>query len=361
MKKQVKRLYITAITILFSVYLVNAQSPPLEGTWAAIPELTDEFDEGIDTDKWYTKDPEWLGRFPSYFEPNNISVDGGLLKLKCREVTDQDDLPFTTEGVYTYATAAYKNKNLVKYGYFEVKAKASDSKYWNSFWFYDVTDTDWTEIDVYEIVASENYLVRTAHLFYSADYQGTIGDHTKSQQEIGPWIQGWPHYDGFFAEYHVYGLDWNKDSITWYVDDEAVFTAENKYWHQPLYLIFDAEVNPVWPSLPSSTEVIYEVDYVRAWKKTSTSSITNSLNLCESIVYPNPGTGEGKLNYSSPYTGDVSIKVLTIDGKQINEFQLQKNDNDFEHQIDLSSQASGVYFVQFAAGEYRSVHQIIKN
>ena len=42
-------------------------------------------------------------------------------------------------------------------------------------------------------------------------------------------------YDlGFDASegYHTYGFDWQKDSITWYVDGKAVYTATQQY---PVY------------------------------------------------------------------------------------------------------------------------------
>ena len=39
--------------------------------------------------------------------------------------------------------------------------------------------------------------------------------------------------------------------------------------------------------------------------------------------------------------------------------KLQKIETEFEHQIDLSNQAPGLYIIQIAAGEYRSIHKII--
>jgi beta-glucanase (GH16 family) len=260
MKNYFGRCLFTTIAILFLSSLLHAQTPPpIEGNWVAIPELSDEFNNGINTNKWNTNDPAWQGRFPSYFEPNNVSVEKGLLKLKSREVNDQDNPPDTSEGTYTHATAAFKSKNKVKYGYFEVKSKAVGSDFWNSFWLYDATDTDHTEIDVYEIVASYNYRFSTAHLFYAKpEYEGTDENHIREQKE-------------FFnipdlKEYHIYGLDWNKDAITWYVDGVEVFTAANKHWHQALYVILDAEVQLEWPGLPGSTEETYKIDYIRAWK-----------------------------------------------------------------------------------------------
>jgi len=352
---QLKNLLLVTIFTLFTVYLLNAQTPPIEGDWEVITELTDEFEEGIDNTKWLTRDPKWDGRFPSYFESSNISVEDGLLQLTCREINKQDKPPYSSEGSYTHAAAAFKSRIKIKYGYFEIEAKASDSKYWNAFWLYDYTKTDWTEIDVFEIVAEKNYLVRTAHLFYARpDYEGTIDKHIKRQEE-----EYYPA--GFLSSYHVYGLDWNKDRITWYVDGEAVFSAKNQFWHQELYVIFDAEINMAWPGLPDSTEEVFQIKYIRSWrKKAPVSSIINSLKIDESKIYPNPGTGVFNLNYSSFYNGEVDINVLTIDGKIIDKLKIQKSETDFSYQIDLTTQDIGVYLIQFTAGEYHSNYRIIK-
>jgi len=360
MKNRLKRLLVPTITSLFTVCLLHAQTPPIAGNWELIPELSDEFDGGIDAAKWHTNDPKWDGRFPSYFESTNVSVKDGLLQLTCREINDHDNPPTSSKGDYTHATAAFKSKTRVKYGYFEVEAKATNSRYWNSFWLYDYTDLDWTEIDVYEIVAGENYLVRTSHLFYARpDYEGTEEDHIKEQQEVAPWLAGWEYEDGFFANYHVYGLDWNKDSITWYVDGVSKFTVVNEHWHQELYLILDAEVNPAWPALPESSEEIYQIKYIRSWKKRPSFITSNSSNPGKSSIYPNPGTGMFNLNISSTFKGQVSIRVFDVNGRQISALKLQKNETEFEHQIDLSNQTSGVYIVQFVAGEYRCFKKVV--
>jgi hypothetical protein len=48
-----------------------------------VPQLTDEFNgKGVDTKKWPTHNPYWNSREPSRFEPDNVSVAGGRLRLR---------------------------------------------------------------------------------------------------------------------------------------------------------------------------------------------------------------------------------------------------------------------------------------
>ncbi len=69
-------------------------------------------------------------------------------------------------------------------------------------------------------------------------------------------------------DYHVYGLDWGKDELKFYVDGVLVRSVENTHWHQSLFLIFDSETMPEWFGMPDDKDLpsTFNVEYVRAWK-----------------------------------------------------------------------------------------------
>ena len=64
----------------------------------------------------------------------------------------------------------------------------------------------------------------------------------------GAWTAPWP----LAADYHVYGLEWDKDEIKYFVDGVIVCEVENTHWHQPLFLIFDSETMPKWSACPKT-------------------------------------------------------------------------------------------------------------
>jgi hypothetical protein len=78
-----------------------------------------------------------------------------------------------------------------------------------------------------------------------------------------------PAIIGRKQEDHVYGFDWGKDDLKFYVDGVLVRSVENTHWHQPLYLIFDSETMPEWMGMPDDKDLpsTFSVEYVRAWKK----------------------------------------------------------------------------------------------
>ena len=78
------------------------------------------------------------------------------------------------------------------------------------------------------------------------------------------WVAPWRLAD----DYHVYGLDWGKDEIKFFVDGVLVRSVENTHWHQPLYLTFDSETMPDWMGMPKDEDLpsTFSIEYVRAWK-----------------------------------------------------------------------------------------------
>ena len=87
----------------------------------------------------------------------------------------------------------------------------------------------------------------------------------KHWQVGGVWITPWRLAD----DYHVYGFDWGKDELKFYVDGVLVRSVENTHWHQPLYLIFDSETMPDWMGMPNDKDLpsTFSIEYVRAWKR----------------------------------------------------------------------------------------------
>ena len=81
----------------------------------------------------------------------------------------------------------------------------------------------------------------------------------------GVWIAPWRLADA----YHIYGFDWGREELKFYVDGVLVRSVENTHWHQPLYLIFDSETMPEWFGMPNDADLpsTFGIDYVRAWKR----------------------------------------------------------------------------------------------
>lgn len=244
---------------LLACYSRAVAEPPASERWEPIPELTDEFDgQELDKSKWHDHNPGWKGRQPGYFSKANVKVSDGKLHLTARA----EDLPNLPEGYHTFTTAAVKSKALVKYGYFEIKCRPMRSRASSAFWFYHSTPELWTEIDVFEIGAGAPGHKRTVHMNVHV---------FRTPKEKRHWSKGgkWTAPSDLANDYRVYGLEWGKDEIKYYIDDKVVRTLKNTHWHQPLHMNFDSETMPDWFGLPLKEELpaTFSIEYVRSWKR----------------------------------------------------------------------------------------------
>jgi beta-glucanase (GH16 family) len=248
-----------------------------EGSWIKYELMSDEF-EGteLDPNKWYPTNPKWLGRQPSYFYPGNVKVSKGKLHLIMRK-QEVPEMP-KDKGYHTYTSAAVQSKSKVKYGYFEVKCKPKKSHGSSSFWFYDNTPEQWTEIDVFEIGGGapgfEKKYNMNVHVFKTPTEKKHWSMH-------GEWIAP----SNLADDYHIYGLEWDKNKIKWHFDGVLVRWLENTHWHQPLTLNFDSETMPKWFGLPKDSDLpsTYSIEYVRAWKKETTDDSSSQAKV---DIYP---------------------------------------------------------------------------
>ena len=77
-------------------------------------------------------------------------------------------------------------------------------------------------------------------------------------------------------DYHVYGLEWDRDEIRFYFDGKMVYLLSNTHWHQPLHMNFDSETMPDWFGLPAKETLpsTFSIEYVRAWKRVEPAKTT---------------------------------------------------------------------------------------
>ncbi|MDI6447752.1 family 16 glycosylhydrolase [Anaerobaca lacustris] len=232
-----------------------------EGDWVSYEPMTDEFDgTALDPNKWWPRNPGWLGRQPAYFWPGNVTVSDGKLHLAMRR-EEVPEMP-KDKGYHTYTSAAVQSKGLIRYGYFEVKARPMRSHGSSSFWFYHSTPEEWTEIDVFEIGGGAPGFERKYNMNVHVFRTPTETEHWSSH---GVWTAPTDLADN----YHAYGLEWGPGKIKWYFDGVLVRWVENTHWHQALRLNFDSETMPEWFGLPEDGDLpsTYSIEYVRSWKQ----------------------------------------------------------------------------------------------
>lgn len=233
-----------------------------EGNWQLLEDYSDEFEgDQLNQVKWYITNPKWKGRPPTYFHASNVSLKDGTLVLKINQHGDE-----VLPSDFTHTSGFVKSKKKILYGYFEAELQAIDAPWVSCFWMTNVGKEWWTEIDICENAPGLPYnrhdLNSNLHVFRAPKDKGNVTKHFARSKK---------YYIPFELQkgYHVWGLEWNKDVIRFYIDGILFREAENTHWHQPLEININNESNKWFGALPGGPDVDeeFKIKYFRAWKQ----------------------------------------------------------------------------------------------
>lgn len=267
----------TAILIVTSLFCAPSFA---QDAWQLVWE--DEFEGSqLNSDNWsaqtgtgtaYGLPAGWGNNELQYYtnSSDNIVVSNGTLKIIAREQN------FGGRN-YTSARIRTLNKQEFLYGRIEARLKLpSTPGAWPAFWMLP-TDSPygtWAssgEIDVMESVNYADRIYGTLH----------YGNNWPNNQATGPRLE-----DGtdFSQDFHTYRIDWDPETITWYVDDVMFGSRSNTQWFSsaapsnplapfdtPYHLLLNVAVGGNFPGNPngaSNFPQTMEVDYVRAFQRT---------------------------------------------------------------------------------------------
>jgi beta-glucanase (GH16 family) len=211
-----------------------------------------------------------------YYLPDEVYVERGILRLRSRE-RSYGPMKYTSGRLDT------RGKFTPVYGRFEIRAKLPAGKgLWPAHWLYPQNrnwqleytmsqavaegkerlipeERPWySEIDIMEFLGHEpNVLYGTLH-YYTFDGQ------KKSTSEK------WTENVDYSKDFHLYVLEWEPDSMRWYIDGNLIHTSVVGIPHTPHYLILNTAVGGAWPGSPDSTTQFpqyHDIDYVRVYQR----------------------------------------------------------------------------------------------
>jgi beta-glucanase (GH16 family) len=271
-----KRIPLLCCILLFSGSLMSQNQTNSKSGWNLV--WQDDFSGvRLDTAKWNVLIRENSKHDElQYYVPDEVYVENGLLRIRSR-VRKYGSKEYTSGRLDT------KGKLAPMYGRFEIRAKLPKGKgLWPAYWLYP-QDRDWqmekmmedavadgkerlipeerpwyTEIDIMEFLGHEpSILYGTLHY---CSFDGT------RRSNSGKWSDTIDYTKGF----HIYALEWEPDSIRWYIDGHLIHSTTDGIPHKPLYLIINTAVGGSWPGNPDSTTTFpqfHDIDYVRIFQK----------------------------------------------------------------------------------------------
>src|SRR5579863_4588411 len=273
---------VVAFLLLFIPVVANAQESSPAATdakWKLV--WSDEFNgpngSSVDPSKWVFDlgGKGWGNQeLESYTNrPQNVYLRDGNLVIQARQenYTGADGVSRN----HTSARLKTAGKFSQTYGRFEARIRIPFGQgLWPAFWMLgdDFGKIGWPaagEIDIMENIGKEPSTVHgTIHgPGYSGD--GGIG---------APYTL--PGNRRFADDFHIYAIEWEPDTIRFYVDDDlyATRTPSNlpagKRWvyNHPFFLLLNVAVGGNWPENPDTTTIFPQtmlVDYVRVYQRSN--------------------------------------------------------------------------------------------
>ncbi len=203
----------------------------------------------------------------------NVYIKGGNLIIAAHKENDGDR-------EYTSSRLVTKGKFSWKYGYFEIRAKLPRGKgSWPAVWMISdsiIKGESWPgcgEIDIIEHAGRfENLLLFSLH--------SEIHNHLNRDEQ--QYSTSYVECDTVCSEFHIYGMEWTKEYIKYYVDDiltatylkpkEEFLKFGQKSWpfDQPFFLIINLAIGGLLGGQEVDCKYLpfeFVIDYVRVYQK----------------------------------------------------------------------------------------------
>lgn len=211
-----------------------------------------------------------------YYIPEEVFLEDGLLRIRSsrRHYGSKE---------YTSGRLDTRDKFTPVYGRFEIRGKLpSGQGIWPAYWLYPQNrnwmmeyimaeavangkeslipeERPWyTEIDIMEFLGHEPAVLYGTLHYYSFDGRKMTSSGT------------WHGTDDLSKDFHTYVLEWEPDSLRWYIDGRLLHSTASGVPHTPHYLIINTAVGGAWPGNPDSTTLFpqfHDVDYVRVYQR----------------------------------------------------------------------------------------------
>ncbi|MFW0758993.1 family 16 glycosylhydrolase [Pseudomonas sp. H11T01] len=236
------------------------------GQWILDTKFSDDFNgAALNAKRWHVNDgsgSDSLGRKPALFTPNNATVSNGNLNIVFRKETLPEK--YVRPGYKDYTSAMVRTIERSSYGYYEARAKPMNSAGSSAFWLaWTGLADNATEIDIFEI-GGKTKNAAFDHLYNMNTHVWATPQSTEHLRDGSSWVSPWRLASAF----HVYGFDWQPDTLRWYVDGVLVREAKNTHWFFPMQINFDSEAMWDWFGIVDDADLpsTFRVDYIKVWR-----------------------------------------------------------------------------------------------
>jgi hypothetical protein len=211
----------------------------------------------INQEKQIYMDPAFAGKGGAPLGVQPFKIAGGILTIEANRADPAAVSPNILNFHYTSGCITSEYTHWQTYGYFEMRARLPVGKgFWPAFWLLPKRDGWPPEIDIFEGAGTRPNAV---HLGVIIDKRHAADKWIEDVINVG---------DGF----HVYGLDWTRETISWFLDGAKVWEQPNQI-HEDMYILANLALGSHDPHFipdPDASTPFpgrFEIDYIRAYSR----------------------------------------------------------------------------------------------
>jgi len=170
------------------------------------------------------------------YNPFSFKADGLHITASLLSPAQQDI--YKIGGHRRFGSGMLRSKASFTYGKIRMVAKLPSARgSWSALWLLPVARTWPPEIDIFEGM-SWNQHAQQIHL-------GTVPTKKDAMKPLSKWFDLGVDPS---KDFHEYGLDWTKDTLTFYFDGRVLTTTPTPpSMNQPMYLLANLAVGGKWP------------------------------------------------------------------------------------------------------------------
>jgi len=211
----------------------------------------------INQEKQIYMDPGFGGKAGHPLGVQPFSIRNGILTITADRADPVAVSPFILNFKYTSGCITSELTHWQTYGYFEMRARLPVGKgFWPAFWLLPKALHWPPEIDIFEGAGTRANAVHLGVLVGKGD---TADKWVEDVINVG---------DGF----HVYGLEWTREQLTWFLDGKPVWHQANRI-NEDMYILANLALGSHDPKFipdPDDSTPLpghFEIDYIRAYRK----------------------------------------------------------------------------------------------
>lgn len=205
--------------------------------------LVEDFNNKLNENYWNTVEQgNNYNNELQYYRPDNLNVNNGFLEIEAKKENFENHQ-------YTSGQITTKGKFEFLYGKIIFKTKpVSGQGLLSAVWLLPADDSLLPEIDIIEVLGN-----KSDQMWTGVHY---LDSTSKKRSNFVNYMSN--------RDFSTYELDWEKDEIRCYVNNQLIFQSTVDVPNKKMYLIIDLAVGGDWPKNPDDSifPTKFLIDYI---------------------------------------------------------------------------------------------------